>query len=221
MVTTMTLHAAKLPVLPRRLSSFLAAFRGLSLSSPRFLSTAPNSTASPATTLPYTEFTLEEEDNKTTRAAKEAEKRRKLAKLAELKRWREEPPPPYPYAPAPFLEKTATGLYGGAVTQYGNKISKGRNKGKTRRTWKLNIRHELVRSNVLGNLRLKVTHRVLRTIKKVGGLDQYLLGDKPARIKELGLFGWNLRWRVMQEMRRKKKFEEEERQLGLLEPEES
>ena len=37
----------------------------------------------------------------------------------------------------------------------------------------------------------------MRTIKKCGGLDQYLLGDKPARIKELGLFGWKLRWRVM------------------------
>lgn len=42
-----------------------------------------------------------------------------------------------------------------------------------------------------------MTTRVLRTIDKCGGLDAYVLGDKTARIKELGMLGWSLRWRVM------------------------
>ena len=42
-----------------------------------------------------------------------------------------------------------------------------------------------------------MTTRVMRTIDKCGGLDEYLLGEKPARIKELGMLGWSLRWKVM------------------------
>ncbi|PGG98619.1 hypothetical protein GX51_06704 [Blastomyces parvus] len=124
--------------------------------------------------------------------------------------------PEYPYGPARFFKQSNTGLYGGSTIQFGNKISKGRNKGKTRRTWKPNIRHEELYSEALGKtLKLKVQHRVLRTIKKVGGLDQYLLGDKPARIKELGVFGWNLRWKVMRSKAMKDKFEQERRELEL------
>ncbi|PGH36847.1 hypothetical protein GX50_00305 [[Emmonsia] crescens] len=129
---------------------------------------------------------------------------------------RYEPPPEYPYGPARFFKQSNTGLYGGSTIQFGNKISKGRNKGKTRRTWKPNIRHEELYSEALGKtLKLKVQHRVLRTIKKVGGLDQYLLGDKPARIKELGIFGWNLRWKVMQSKAMREKFKKEQRELEL------
>lgn len=35
------------------------------------------------------------------------------------------------------------------------------------------------------------------TIDKVGGLDNYLLGSKTARLKELGPKGWKLRHRVL------------------------
>jgi large subunit ribosomal protein L28 len=68
-------------------------------------------------------------------------------------------------------------------------------------------------------LEIKVQHRVLRTIRKVGGLDQYVLGDKPARIKELGLFGWRLRWKVMMSRAMRKRFAKERRKLGLAPPE--
>jgi len=124
--------------------------------------------------------------------------------------------PPYPYGPNHIFKQANNGLYGGSIIQFGNKISKGRNKGKTRRTWKPNIRKEKLYSNALGKfLELKVQHRVLRTIKKVGGLDEYLLGDKPARIKELGPFGWGLRWKVMQSSAMRERFEAERKALGL------
>ena len=62
---------------------------------------------------------------------------------------------------------------------------------------------------------MKVQCRVLRTIDKVGGLDEYLLGEKAGRIKELGMEGWKLRWRVMQTWVVKQRFKEERRKLGL------
>ena len=130
------------------------------------------------------------------------------------------PIPPYPYGQKHFFKQADKGLYGGSIIQSGNKISKGKNKGKTRRTWKPNIRVEELWSAALQKkLKIKVQHRVLRTIKKVGGLDQYLLGDKPARIKELGVYGWKLRWRVMMSEAMKRRFEEERKRLKLPRPE--
>ena len=57
--------------------------------------------------------------------------------------------------------------------------------------------------------------RVLRTIDKVGGLDEYLLGNKPARIKELGIEGWRLRWEVMRTPKIRDKIKAERVKLGL------
>lgn len=62
---------------------------------------------------------------------------------------------------------------------------------------------------------MKVQARVLRTIDKVGGLDEYLLGEKPQRIKELGVEGWRLRWKVMSTKAVRERFREERRLLGL------
>ena len=64
-------------------------------------------------------------------------------------------------------------------------------------------------------VQVKVQARVLRTIDKVGGLDEYLLGNKPARIKELGLEGWRLRWMVMNTGKVKERFRRERVRLGL------
>jgi large subunit ribosomal protein L28 len=124
--------------------------------------------------------------------------------------------PPYPYGARQTFHQADRGLYGGASIQFGNKISKGRNKGKTRRRWYPNVRLETLRSVALGkDLTIRVTASCMRTINKCGGLDQYLLGDKPARIKELGLFGWKLRWKVMNSPMMRKKFAEERAKLGL------
>ena len=112
--------------------------------------------------------------------------------------------PPYPYGlqswgnayqPHPMAGKA---LLGGAKIQSGNKISSGRNKGKTRRKWYPYITAVKLRSEALDKeLTLLVTRSCIRTITKCGGLDQYLMGEKPARLKELGPFGWKLRWLVL------------------------
>ena len=64
-------------------------------------------------------------------------------------------------------------------------------------------------------MKTRVTARVLRTIDKVGGLDEYLLGEKAQRIKELGMGGWKLRWRVMQTPMVKRRFAAQREALGL------
>lgn len=106
--------------------------------------------------------------------------------------------PAYPYGKNAHYPEANYGLYGGSTITSGHKISDGRNKGKTLRKWFPNVRMEKVRSEALNKeLHIPIRARVMRTIRKVGGLDQYLLSDTPARIKELGLLGWKLRWLVM------------------------
>ncbi|EEA20213.1 hypothetical protein TMatcc_000196 [Talaromyces marneffei ATCC 18224] len=124
--------------------------------------------------------------------------------------------PPYPYEPNRVYKQADSGLYGGVSISFGNKISKGRNKGKTRRSWKPNVRWKKMPSEALGeDVFVKLTRKALRTIRKCGGLDNYLLSDKPSRLKELGLAGWKLRYRIMQSPAMKKKFAEEREKLGI------
>lgn len=56
---------------------------------------------------------------------------------------------------------------------------------------------------------------MLRTIDKCGGLDEYLLGEKAGRIKELGMGGWALRWRIMGTEGAKERFRLQREALGL------
>lgn len=56
---------------------------------------------------------------------------------------------------------------------------------------------------------------MLRTIDKAGGLDEYLLGEKTQRLKELGMGGWKLRWRIMQTDTVKERFRLQREKLGL------
>ena len=64
-------------------------------------------------------------------------------------------------------------------------------------------------------MKIRITARVLRTVDKCGGLDEYLLGEKAARIKELGMGGWKLRWRIMQTEKVRERFRVERERLGL------
>jgi len=125
--------------------------------------------------------------------------------------------PPYPYGPARWYKKSNKGLFGGQTIQFGNNVSKI-TKTKTRRSWRPNVQNKKLWSEALGrHLKLKVTTRVLRTIDKCGGLDEYLLGEKSQRIKELGVTGWSLRWRIMQTPWYAERRARQAKELGLSE----
>lgn len=127
--------------------------------------------------------------------------------------------PVYPYGPSQWYKQSDSGLYGGASIQFGNKISKGRNKGKTRRSWKPNVRRKKIESEALGEeVFIKVTRRALRSIYKAKGLDNYLLSDRPTRLKELGPFGWNLRHQIMKSPAMMEKFAKQREAYGIPKP---
>lgn len=127
--------------------------------------------------------------------------------------------PPYPYGPRRVFKQSNKGLYGNSVIQFGNIVSRETeiiNPQKNRRKWWPNIQLKRLWSESLGvHVRTRINTRVLRTIDKVGGLDEYLLGSKPARIQELGPWGWRLRWRVMQTEAVQERFRRERVALGL------
>lgn len=125
--------------------------------------------------------------------------------------------PAYPYGPRQVYKQSNTGLYGLARIRFGNIVTP-KYEVKTRRKWRVNIHRKRLWSESLGAfVQTRVTTRVMRTIDKVGGLDEYLLGSKPGRVKELGPWGWRLRWRVMQAPSVRARFAEERRALGLAE----
>lgn len=91
-----------------------------------------------------------------------------------------------------------------------------KNEIKTRRYWRPNVQSKRLWSEALGAfVKIRITARVLRTVDKVGGLDEYLLGEKAARLKELGMGGWKLRWRIMQTDKVKERFRLQRQRLGL------
>jgi len=55
----------------------------------------------------------------------------------------------------------------------------------------------------------------MRTIDKVGGLDEYILGEKSARLRELGMEGWRLRCMIMATKAVQERFNTQRRALGL------
>lgn len=128
-----------------------------------------------------------------------------------------DPPPAYPPGPALHYRQSNRGLYGGGKILFGNMVSE-KNEIKTRRKWRLNVKHKRLRSEALGiDLKIRLTTRVLRTINKAGGLDEYLLGEKAARIKELGMEGWKLRWMIMQTDSVKERYQKQMVNMGLAE----
>jgi len=123
--------------------------------------------------------------------------------------------PAYPFPPQNWYKQANTGLYGGTRIQFGHNVSE-KNEIKTRRIWRPNIHDKRLWSQALGRwVRVKIQARVLRTVDKVGGLDEYLLGEKTARIKDLGVGGWALRWRVMRTPVVQERLERQRRELGL------
>ncbi|SCU83176.1 LAMI_0C02278g1_1 [Lachancea mirantina] len=105
--------------------------------------------------------------------------------------------PEYKYGESQIFKQSNKGLYGGSFLQFGNNVSES--KTKTRRRWLPNIVRKGLWSETLNRkISIKMTTKVLRTISKEGGIDNYLTKEKSARIKELGPTGWKLRYRVLQ-----------------------
>ena len=123
--------------------------------------------------------------------------------------------PAYPYGPRQWYKQSDKGLYGTSRIQFGNNVSP-KHSTKTRRTWQPNVVRKRLWSHALNrSVQIRVQTRVLRTIDKVGGLDEYLLGEKEGRIKELGVTGWWLRWAIMQTPHIKARLARERVRLGL------
>ncbi|RKF80482.1 54S ribosomal protein L24, mitochondrial [Golovinomyces cichoracearum] len=123
--------------------------------------------------------------------------------------------PPYPYGPSQVYKQSNFGLYGSQKIRFGNMVSK-KNEIKTRRHWRPNVHlKDLYSESLAKSLSIRITTRVLRTLRKVGGLDEYLLGEKTARIKQLGMGGWKLRWQIMQTPSVKERLRKQRIALGL------
>lgn len=104
--------------------------------------------------------------------------------------------PEYKYGESHIFKQSNKGLYGASFIQYGNNVAES--KAKTRRRWLPNIIKKGLWSETLNRkISIKMSAKVLRTITKEGGVDNYLTKDKSARIKELGPTGWKLRYRVL------------------------
>jgi large subunit ribosomal protein L28 len=123
--------------------------------------------------------------------------------------------PPYPYGERRVYKQSNRGLYGSARIRFGNNVAEKHN-NKSRRFWRPNVHVKAFFSPSLGaRVKTRLTLRVLKTIRREGGIENYLLKSKPARIKELGPGGWNLRWLLMQTQAVQQRFNEERMELGL------
>ncbi|KAH8107808.1 hypothetical protein BXZ70DRAFT_13224 [Cristinia sonorae] len=90
----------------------------------------------------------------------------------------------------PF-KRAQLGLFQGKTKQYGNNVPFS--KHKTRRSWLPNVQSKRLFSDTLDQfVKVKLTTRALKTIKKHGGIDNYVLKTKPE------LLGWEgMRIRVL------------------------
>ena len=73
----------------------------------------------------------------------------------------------------------------GKTVQAGNNVSHANNK--TRRRFLPNLQETSLLSDVLGNVRLRLSTRAIRTIEHNGGLDSYLLGQNDSKLTIEGL----------------------------------
>ncbi|KAF6811177.1 50S ribosomal protein L24 [Colletotrichum sojae] len=123
--------------------------------------------------------------------------------------------PAYPLGDRQHYKQSNRNLLGTARIRTGNVISEKHHQV-SKRTWKPNVHNKRLFSEHLGAwIHTRVTIRVLRTIRKEGGLDNYLLKDKPARVAELGPGGWRLRWLVQQTQGYRERFAAEAASLKM------
>lgn len=73
----------------------------------------------------------------------------------------------------------------GKTVQTGNNVSHANNK--TRRRFLPNLQETAMLSDVLGNVRLRLSTHAIRTIEHNGGLDAFLLGQNDRKLTVEGL----------------------------------
>ncbi|KAK2003169.1 ribosomal L28 family protein [Colletotrichum falcatum] len=128
------------------------------------------------------------------------------------------PVPPYPYGPRLLYKQSNTGLYGAARIRHGHNVSEDHGQV-TPRTWRPNVHYKRLWSDALGAwVRARLTTRVLRTVRREGGIDAYVTKNKPARVRELGPGGWKLRWLVTQTPAFRERYAAEREALGVEAP---
>ncbi|KAH9886395.1 hypothetical protein F4778DRAFT_758875 [Xylariomycetidae sp. FL2044] len=123
--------------------------------------------------------------------------------------------PDYPYGPYQTYKQRNSSLYAGAKVRFGNVVAP-KYHNKSRKKWSPN-RHvkRLWSVSLQAFVRTRLTASVLSTIDRLGGIDEYLLGDKARRIKDLGPAGWKLRWKIMQTPAVRERFDRQRVALGL------
>ncbi|KAI0515117.1 hypothetical protein F5B22DRAFT_202795 [Xylaria bambusicola] len=123
--------------------------------------------------------------------------------------------PDYPYGRFQTYKQRNEGLYGRSKIRFGNVVA-AKYKNKSRTSWLPNRHTKRLWSPSLNAfIRTRMTASVLHTIDRLGGIDEYLLGSKAKRIKELGPAGWALRWKIMQTPAVQARFAEQRAALGL------
>ncbi|OTA90074.1 hypothetical protein M434DRAFT_78493 [Hypoxylon sp. CO27-5] len=123
--------------------------------------------------------------------------------------------PEYPYGRFRTYKQANQGLFGGSKIRFGNTVAEDHG-NKSRTSWLPNRHAKRLWSPSLNAfIRTRLTARVLRTIDRLGGIDEYLLGSKAQRIKDLGPAGWALRWKIMQTPAVRERFARERAALGL------
>ncbi|KAI1204473.1 ribosomal L28 family-domain-containing protein [Annulohypoxylon truncatum] len=123
--------------------------------------------------------------------------------------------PEYPYGPFRTYKQANEGLFGGQKIRFGNVVAEEYG-NKSRTTWLPNRQTKRLWSRSLNTfIRTRMTARVLKTIDRLGGIDEYLLGSKTQRIKDLGPAGWALRWKIIQTPAVQERFARERAAMGL------
>lgn len=103
--------------------------------------------------------------------------------------------PKYAYEPM-FFKRQNRGLYAGLQRKASNLCSESGNKTKTYHLPNI-VKAKLWSETLNRAISTRVSTTLLRTVTKEGGIDNYLLKDKPARVKTMGIKGWKLKYDIM------------------------
>lgn len=110
-----------------------------------------------------------------------------------------------------FFKRQNRGLYAGMQRRASNQCSESGNKTKSFHLPNI-VKAKLWSETLNRDIATRVSTTLLRTVTKEGGIDNYLMKDKPARVKTMGLQGWKLKYDII------KQRELEERSRGSAVP---